>query len=139
MFKKILLPLDLSDRHGPAVEAAAELARLTGGAVTLLHVIEVIAGLAMAEERDFYKRLEKAARRHLEQVGDRLTKRKLPWRAELRYGNRGPEIIRYAGTAGADLVILTGRLPDPEHPGAGFASLSYQVSMFATCPVLLVK
>jgi hypothetical protein len=47
MFKKILLPIDLTDRHGRVLVVAAELATQSGGEVILLHVIETIAGLAM--------------------------------------------------------------------------------------------
>ena len=93
----------------------------------------------MEKERAFYKRLEKAARAHLEQFGARLTERKVSWQAELRYGNRGPEIVRYIAEASVNLVVLTARFPDPRQPSAGFASLSYQVSLFSRCPVLLVK
>ena len=55
MFKKILLPIDLSDRHDQALRLAVDLARASGGEVVLLHVVEVIAGLPGEEE--FYGRL----------------------------------------------------------------------------------
>jgi hypothetical protein len=61
VFKKILLPVDLTDKHLPALDVAADLAKQSGGEVLLLHVIEVISGLSMEEERDFYGRLEKRA------------------------------------------------------------------------------
>jgi nucleotide-binding universal stress UspA family protein len=66
MFKRILLPLDLSDHHAAAINAAVTLARQRKGKVTLLHVIEQIPGIAVAEEEVFYRRLERAARAHLE-------------------------------------------------------------------------
>jgi nucleotide-binding universal stress UspA family protein len=72
MFKKILLPVDLTDKHGPALDLAADLAKQSGGGILLLHVIEVIAGLSMEEEKDFYGRLEKMARGHLKRLGGRL-------------------------------------------------------------------
>src|SRR6516162_7997131 len=102
MFQKILLPVDVSDKHGPAISVAAELAGASGGEVLLLHVIEVISGLPMEEEKAFYGRLEKAARSHLEKLGARFKQSKVRCRAEVTYGNRGPEVIRYARAAGAD-------------------------------------
>ena len=36
MFKKILLPVDLTDKHKPALDMAARLAEQNGGTVTLL-------------------------------------------------------------------------------------------------------
>jgi nucleotide-binding universal stress UspA family protein len=95
VFKTILLPVDLTDRHGPALEVAAELAT-QGGGVTLVHVIETIAGLSLEEERDFYERLTRAARDHLDRLGGRLAERKVRWQAEVRLGHRTAEVVRLA-------------------------------------------
>ena len=43
MFKKILVPVDLTDVHQPALDIAARLAKENDGEVTLLHVVEVIS------------------------------------------------------------------------------------------------
>jgi nucleotide-binding universal stress UspA family protein len=139
MFKKILLPVDLSDRHQRALDAATDLAKQSTGEVTLLHVIEVIAGLSMEEEKNFYKRLEKSARDHLAQLSDRLKGQRIAWRTEILYGHRGPEVIRYAAEKGADLIVLTSPRIDLNNPGVGWGSLSYKIGMLSPCPVLLVK
>jgi nucleotide-binding universal stress UspA family protein len=139
MFKNILLPLDVSDRHDHALDVAADLAGAAGGEITLLHVIEVISGLTMEEEKDFYRRLEKAARDKLARLGDRLKARKVAWRAEVLYGARGAEIVRFAREAGTDLIVLTARRFDPQDPGASWGSLGYKIGLLAACPVLLVK
>jgi nucleotide-binding universal stress UspA family protein len=139
MFQKILLPVDVSDKHGPALNMAAELAGAGKGEVLLLHVVEVISGLPMEEEKGFYGRLEKAARSHLEKLGARLKERKVPCRAEVIFGNRGPEVVRYAQTAGADLIVLTAPPIDPNNLASSWGSLSYKISLVAPCPVLLVK
>jgi nucleotide-binding universal stress UspA family protein len=139
MFKKILVPVDLSDRHERALEAAMGLAGGSGAEVVLLHVIEVIAGLTLEEEKSFYNRLEKSARKHLGQLGERLTERQLSWRMDVVYGTRGREIVRYAGEAGADLVVLTAPRVDLDGVTTGWGSLSYKVGFFTPCPVLLVK
>jgi nucleotide-binding universal stress UspA family protein len=139
MFQKILLPVDLADKHQAALESAANLARLGAGDVTLLHVIEVIPGLPMEEDREFYQRLEGTARKHLQQLGEFFEGRAIPWHSEIRFGQRGPDIVRYAHQMEADLIVLTAPPFDPEHPAAGWGSLSYKVGMFAPCPVLLVK
>jgi nucleotide-binding universal stress UspA family protein len=138
MFKKILLPLDVSDKHERALTTAADLAG-TNGELTLLHIIEVIAGLTMEEEKDFYRRLEKAARSHLSKTGDKLKPRNIAWRAEVLYGNREAEIVRCAREAGTDLIVLTAPRFDPQNLSLSLASLSYKISLFAPCPVLLVK
>jgi nucleotide-binding universal stress UspA family protein len=137
MFKKILVPLDLTDKHGPALTIAAELAQQSGQ-VALLHVIEVIPGLSRDEESDFYKRLERMARRHLERQAGLFADRKVPCRNEILFGSRAPEIARYAAEIEADLIVLTAPQIEPANPWS-WGSMSYKVGILARCPVLLVK
>ena len=139
MFKKILLPVDLTDKHELALDTATDLAKQSGGEIVLLHVIEVIPGLSLKEERPFYNRLEKAARVHLERLGKQLSHRKASCRTEILYGNRGGEVVRFAAAAGIDLVVLTSPRLDPNNLGAGWGSLSYKIGILCQCPVLLVK
>jgi universal stress protein A len=139
MFKRILLPIDLTDKHGPALETAARLAEQSGGELVLLHVIEVIAGLVVEELRDFYNRLEKVARAHLTRLGAHLQDRNLRWHAEVLCGHRVPEVVRFAADSGADLIVLTAPRPDPNHPTASWGSLSFKITIMSQCPVLVVK
>src|SRR5262245_13313567 len=139
MFKKILVPVDLTDKHRQALDVAGELAAQSGGEVTLLHVVETIPGLPMEEERTFYNRLERVARSHLEGLGKRLAERKVACRVEVRHGHRAPESTRYATEMAADLIILTAPRFDPAAPGAGWGSMSYTVGILSQCPVMLVR
>jgi nucleotide-binding universal stress UspA family protein len=138
MFRKLLLPVDLSDRHAAALQVAADLAG-PSGEVTLLHVVELIPGLPQEEERGFYDRLERAAVKHLDRLGTALTQRGVPWRQVVVLGNRAPDLVRHARESGADLIVLTAPPFDPAHPAAGWGSLSHKVGLLAPCPVLLVK
>jgi nucleotide-binding universal stress UspA family protein len=138
MFRKLLLPVDLTDRHQAALKLAQEMAGTTGE-VILLHVIEVIPGLALDEDRPFYTQLENAARAHLDRLGATLTAQKVSSKMEIRYGNRIAEIVRHATEAGIDLVVLSAPTFAPQDPTASWGSLSYKVSFFCPCPVLLVK
>jgi nucleotide-binding universal stress UspA family protein len=139
MFKKILVPLDLTDKHGPALTIAAELARQGGGEVILLHVIEEIPGLSEAEVKDFYTRLERAARAHLEGLGASLRAREVPYGCKVVVGNRAPDTVAHARQIAADLIVLTAPLFEPKRPMAGWGSMSWKVSWMAPCPVLIVK
>ena len=139
MFKRILLPIDLSDKHHQAVEIAANLAGPNGGEVVLIHVVELIAGIPIEEERAFYQRLEKTAKSHLERLGDRLKQSNVAWRAKVFIGHRVPEIIRHAEEMKADLIVLTSPPLDPNNLLAGMGSMSYKIGLFSPCPVLLVK
>ncbi len=139
MFQKILVPVDLSDTHQQAIEIAANLASENDGQVILLHVVEVIPGLWVEEERDFYERIETAARDHLTRFGRRLEERHVPKREEIIFGNRAEEIVRYATEMGVDLIVLSSHRIDLKNPGAGWGTLSYKIGILSQCPVLLVK
>jgi nucleotide-binding universal stress UspA family protein len=139
MFRKILLPGDLADKHAPAVNVAVELACQSGGEVVLLHVIEIISGLSMEEEQDFYRRLEKLACSHVQRLGEEFGRRKVSCRTDVLFGNRVPEIVRYARATGSDLIVLSSPRLDLNNPAEGWGSLSYKISFVAPCPVLLVK
>lgn len=139
VFKKILVPVDLSDTHQQAVEIAARLAGESGGQVTLLHVVEVIPGLWVGGERDFYDRLEAAARDQLSRLGRQLEEMHVSRREEVIFGNRAEEIVRYAMEAGVDLIVLSSHRIDLKNPGAGWGTLSYKIGILSQCPVLLVK
>src|SRR5262245_16803582 len=139
MYKKILLPVDLTDRHGRAMDAARELVAQGGGTVTLLHVVEIIPGLSLEEEKDFYRRLERVARAHLNRLGKQLEERQVPWQAEVRFGGRAPESVRFGVETGADLIILTTPRIDPSDPNSNWGSLGYKIGILSQCPVLLVK
>src|SRR5687767_6136067 len=78
MFKKILIPVDLTDRHQQALDIAVPLAKESTGEITLLHVVELIAGIWPQEEREFYSRIELAARDHLAKLGRYLEERRVP-------------------------------------------------------------
>jgi hypothetical protein len=80
-----------------------------------------------------------AARAKLAQLGDRLKPRNVSSRAEVLYGNRGAEVVRYARESGTDLILLTAPRFDPQNPAASWGGMSYKFSLFAPCPVLLVK
>lgn len=138
MFKNILVPLDLTDRHQRVLALAAALAG-EGAQVTLLHVIEIIPGLGPQEDPEFYAQIERMARGRLWHMGRALAEHRIAAREALLYGNRAGEIVRYAQESGIDLIVLTAPRFDPQQPDAAFATLSYKVGILAPCPVLLVK
>jgi universal stress protein A len=139
MFRKILMPVDLTDRHQQVLDIAARLAQESAGEVTLLHVVELIPGIWPQEERVFYSRIEQAARDHLAKLGRDLEERHIPRREEVIFGDRAHEIVRYAMETGVDLIILLSHRIDLQNPSAGWGTVSYKVCILSQCPVLLVK
>ena len=72
LFKHILVPLDLSDRNERILRLAVGLARIMQSRVTLLQVIQGIAGGSTRELRNFYKGLEQRSRRTLARAAKRF-------------------------------------------------------------------
>jgi nucleotide-binding universal stress UspA family protein len=138
MFRNILVPVDLTDRHGPAVALAGQVAA-DGGAVTLLHVVELIHGMSREDEPAFYERLERAARAHLDRLAAGLRAQSGAVTTDVIYGERGPAVVTYAADKGMDLIVVTSHPVAFGQPGAGWNSLSYFIGIAARCPVLLVK
>jgi universal stress protein A len=139
MFRKILLPLDLTDKHEGALRRAQELVLAAGGEITLLHVVERIPGLEAQEDKQFYERLEKSARKHLQRLGRQVSAGANPAQIEIRLGNRAAEVVRFAQDVGCDLIVLTCPKFDPDSPAPSWGSMSWKISLLANCPVLLVK
>ena len=139
MFKKILLPVDLTDKHQTAMATATALARQNDGEVILLHVVELIGGLAQGEEEDFYRRLEHRARNHLARLATHLSQAQVHWRGEVIFGNRATETAGFAANHETGFIVLTAPSFQPEHPTAGFGSMAWRISLIAPCPVLLVR
>jgi nucleotide-binding universal stress UspA family protein len=139
MFKRLLLPLDLTDKHVKVVETAAQLAKQSAGSVTLLHIVETIPGLSLEEDEAFYDRLQRSAQQHLDKLGQTFAARQIPWQAVIQFGHRVQDIVRYAQENQIDLILLTSPTFDPVHPGLGWGSLSFKISVLSPVQVLLVK
>ena len=139
MFKRAVVPVDLSERSLPAVDTALQLAKLTGAEVILLHVIETIDHIQFDEMKQFYERLAKSARNGLQEFADRFAAENLPVSYELVYGHRTQGIIDFAIQRQADLIILASHRIDPDRPGHDWNSISYAAAILSPCPVLLVK
>lgn len=139
MFKRILVPLDMSDKHKRALGMAAELAKQSQGAVFLFHVVESIPGLKEDEEEDFYTRLEAGAVHHLNRYARTLEAQGISCHQQVMLGHRVPNTTNHAKKIKADLIILTAPPFDAKHPVGGLGSMSWKISMLAPCPVLLVK
>jgi universal stress protein A len=138
MFERLLVPIDLTERNARAIEVAGDLVQRDGGDVTLLHVIETL-DLPYEELEEFYSRLEQRTREQLDAVAEPLRRSGVSVDQEVVYGRRAEEVLRYAEEHRVDLIVVSSHRVDPQNPGAGWTTLSYQVAILAQCPVLLVK
>jgi len=137
-FRHLLVPLDFMPRNGRAVAIAGKLAAEAGAKITLLHVVERIAG-APDELRSFHRRLVAEARRKMRRFAAKLEMAGADVRERVVLGSRVQEILRSAEKARADLIVLSSHSVDLLKPGSGCGTISYKVGLLSRCPVLLVK
>lgn len=139
MFSNVVVPADLTDRNRDAVAMAARLVNRDGGKVHLLHVIETIPGFSLEEEQDFYRKLEKAAGKHLAELAKPLEKEGIDFAIEVVYGSRARTVLEEANRIGADIIVIHSHRGSTDGKGEGGGTLSYQIGIFSDVPVLLVK
>jgi nucleotide-binding universal stress UspA family protein len=142
MFRKILVPVDFTDKNETALNSAIEITGRSDGEeneVTLLHVIETIEHIEFKEMEDFYRGLETRAAAKLFAMEDRLKEAGVRVRHDIIYGKRAETIVRYAEDHAMDLMILSSHKVDRDHPALGWGTISYRIAIVARCPVLLVK
>jgi nucleotide-binding universal stress UspA family protein len=141
MFRKILLPVDFTEKNEAALSSALEIAGRgeTASEITLLHVIEAIEHLEPGEMADFYRSLETRATARLFALQERFKEAGVAVRQDLLIGRRAETIVRYAEDQEMDLVILSSHKVDRDHPALGLGTLSYRIGIVVRCPVLLVK
>jgi nucleotide-binding universal stress UspA family protein len=131
--------VDLSDRNRIAVDAAAGLATASGGSVTLLHVIETLQDIPVEEMEEFYVTLEQRAEDALGKWAAEFGTEACAVHASIVLGKRSQEILRHARDQGSDLIVLTSHQIDPERAGGGVGTISHQIALLASCPVLLMR
>jgi nucleotide-binding universal stress UspA family protein len=139
MFHRILVPVDLTEKSRAAVDLAHKFAAESGAEVILLHVIETVEHVGFDELKDFYERLEISSRKRLQMLAEHFASKHLKVEQVVIYGHRTREIVNYAVTRGADLIIMASHRIDPQQPGHDWSSISYAVAILSPVPVLLVK
>lgn len=139
MFRHILVPTDLTDRTVKALDAAIDVAAGEEARVTLLHVIETIAGAEFEEFSSFYHKLEKRARERLNDIMARSSKTRGSIDVAIVYGSRAEEVLRFARSEAIDLIVLSSHPVDPSQPHRGLGTMSYKLGILAPCAVLLIK
>jgi universal stress protein A len=139
MYRNILVPTDLTDRTIAALDVASRIGGLEKARVTLMHVIETIAGTEFAELASFYRGLEQRAGDRLKAMVARAAHAHADPAVEIAYGNRVEEVLRFVRENRVDLVILASHPVDASQPLGGLGTMSYRLGALAPCAVLLVK
>jgi universal stress protein A len=110
-YRKVLVPLDLSDDSDQVAIAARDLAAYSNAALVILHVIEFVPvgpmGDTLMPTDQIEDALAKAARLKLAALVDRQSLGKFSARVEV--GNTKAEILRVAEEEKADLIVMGSR------------------------------
>ena len=129
----------MTDRTTTALEVAGDIASHGDGRITLLHVIETIAGSDVDDELStFYTKLEQRASRRLTEILSGVSN-KGPIDTEIVYGKRVEEVLRFIRANAVDLIVLASHPVDSSQPYGGLGTMSYKLGILAPCAVLLVK
>jgi nucleotide-binding universal stress UspA family protein len=141
-WKSICCPVDFSDASGAALQVAADLARRTGAALTLLHAYPVPGytfpdGSVVASPRMLQELADQAAR-HLAEWQQKARDLGAPSvSGETLVGEPAKEIVAFSQGHGVDLLVLgTHGRTGLEHALMG--SVAERVVRRARCPVLTV-
>jgi nucleotide-binding universal stress UspA family protein len=139
MYQRILVPTDLTDRTVKALDVATGIAKVNQAHVTVLHVIETIAGAEFDEFASFFRRLEERARKRLDEIVARAHAAQGRVEVATVYGRRAEEVLRFAKSHDVDLIVLASHPVDLSRPYGGVGTMSYKLGILAPCAVLLVK
>lgn len=140
MFKKILVPVDLTELtiSKPALDAAVELALHSKGALRLITVETLLPASFMEYVPvEFDKTQEERANRALEEVSAGLSCPKENMSRTVRFGGIYVEILAEADEWGADLIVVGSHRPSMSTYLIG--SNAKTIVRHAKCSVLVIR
>lgn len=139
---RLLMPTDFSREARIGLEYAARLARKTGAALRLFHVVFPYAATVpfdrmSADAIPLIERTKVSARDQIKELAAEDFLRGVECESEVRAGSTAGEICAASGEADIDLVVIA------THGRTGFqrallGSVAEQVVRYAECPVLIV-
>ncbi|MFH0945334.1 MAG: universal stress protein [Planctomycetota bacterium] len=142
-FKRILCPVDFSDDSRIALAHAADIARVAGGELVVLHVVEPILypveyGMAPVPTVDLESTATANARTKLEELVSAEVTAGVSVSTQVIFGRADSKVCDFAAEGDFDLIVLaTHGLTGLKHLLLG--SVAERVVRHASCPVLTVK
>jgi len=135
-FRTILSAVDFDENSMAAMETAAEIARLAGATVHVLHVL-TLAGTPTSAEIDKLAAHENAVKERLAGFCAKPLAG-LAHEAHVRTGDPAVAIVRTAEELNADLIVIAVHASRP-HPRPFAGSVADRVVREAICPVVTVR
>ena len=140
MFKKILVPVDLTEPEfaKPAVDAAVEMARASGGDVRIVNVLPMTpVMLAEYVPADFDSQQRQTSEEAIAKLAKESGFDASRLSTVVRQGGIYHEVLEEAELMGADLIVMVSHRPALKTYFLG--SNAGHVVRYATCSVLVVR
>jgi nucleotide-binding universal stress UspA family protein len=140
MFKKILVPVDLTEPElaKPAIDTAVAMARSSQGSLRIVNVLPMTpVMLAEYVPPDFDVQQRKSAEDSLKQLVEESGLDPSRVSGTVRQGGIYHEVIEEAKAVDADLIVMTSHRPDMRSYFLG--SNAGHVVRYASCSVLVLR
>jgi nucleotide-binding universal stress UspA family protein len=140
MYKKILVPVDLTEPSfaKPAINAAVELARLSGGVVRIVNVLPMTpVMLAEYVPADFDTQQRQGAEEAVTKLAQESGFDSARLTTVVRQGGIYHEVLEEAELMGTDLIVMVSHRPALKTYFLG--SNAGHVVRYAKCSVLVVR
>jgi nucleotide-binding universal stress UspA family protein len=140
MFKRILVPVDLTEPEfaKPAIDAAIELARASGGVVRVVNVLPMTpVMLAEYVPADFDEQQRQSAEEAMAVLSKESGLEAARFSTVVRQGGIYHEVLEEAKLLPADLIVMSSHRPAMKTYFLG--SNAGHVVRYAKCSVLVVR
>ena len=140
MFKRILVPVDLTEPEfaKPAIDAAIELARASGGVVRVVNVLPMTpVMLAEYVPADFDEQQRQSAEKAMAVLAKESGLEAARFSTVVRQGGIYHEVLEEAKLLPADLIVMSSHRPAMKTYFLG--SNAGHVVRYAKCSVLVVR
>lgn len=138
-FKRVVCPVDFSEPSRIALQRATELVVADGGALTVVHVIELPVAYRGQIPLDFAGEIDRRARAKLDEwVADAAHKTAVPVTPVVRIGTPGAQVLHLIGEQPTDLVVV-GSHGRTGIKRALLGSVAEKLARHAGCPVFVAR
>lgn len=135
--KKILVPFDNSPNSKRALAHAIALAKLSGGTITLFHVISYHAAMAKIVQ-PYQGKIISHVKKFMKDAKHAAFKEGIMSNGKISYGNPSQEIMTLLKTKNFDLIVM-GRRGTTKITGPSLGSVSNALIQSSKIPVLVVN
>ena len=135
-FNNILIPYDDSPNSKRALAKAFELAELANGKITVINVISYHKAMGKIIE-PYKESVYDHVKKFFNQIERDASRRDVPLKEEIMYGNPAEEIINFMKNKKFDLIIM-GRRGTSKITGTSLGSVSNALVQNSKIPVLIV-